>query len=39
VHARDEATADEAVRDVLAAYELGDGPVPERPVLLEVLSR
>jgi pyrimidine-nucleoside phosphorylase len=39
VHARDEATADEAVRDVLTAYELGDGPVPERPVLLEVLSR
>jgi pyrimidine-nucleoside phosphorylase len=39
VHARTEAAADEAARDVLAAYELGDKPPPERRVLLEVLSR
>jgi pyrimidine-nucleoside phosphorylase len=38
VHARDEASADEAVRDVLAAYEIGDQPVAERPVLLEIVS-
>jgi pyrimidine-nucleoside phosphorylase len=39
VHARTEAAADEAARDVLAAYELGDAPPSERRVLLEVLSR
>jgi pyrimidine-nucleoside phosphorylase len=39
VHARTEAAADEAARDVLAAYELGDEPPSERRVLLEVLSR
>ena len=38
VHARDEASAAEAAREVAAAYELGDEPVPARPVLLEVLS-
>ena len=38
IHARDEASADEAARDVLAAYELGDAALPERGVLLEVLS-
>jgi pyrimidine-nucleoside phosphorylase len=38
VHARDEASADEAVREVLAAYEIGDQAVPERPVLLEIVS-
>jgi pyrimidine-nucleoside phosphorylase len=38
VHARNEATANEAVRDVAAAYELGDAPVQPRPVLLEVIG-
>jgi pyrimidine-nucleoside phosphorylase len=38
VHARDEASASEAVEAVEAAYELGDGPVPDRPVLLEVVG-
>ena len=38
VYARDEASAAEAAREVAAAYELGDEPVPARPVLLEVLS-
>jgi pyrimidine-nucleoside phosphorylase len=38
IHARDDASADTAVREVVAAYELGDEPVPERPVLLEVVS-
>jgi pyrimidine-nucleoside phosphorylase len=38
VHARDEASADAAARAVLAAYELGDDAVPERPVLLEIVS-
>ncbi len=38
VHARTEAQADEAVRDVLAAYELAPEPPEERPVLLEVVG-
>jgi len=38
VHARDEASATDASREVAAAYELGDEPVPDRPVLLEVVS-
>ncbi|HEX4527374.1 MAG TPA: thymidine phosphorylase [Gaiellaceae bacterium] len=38
VHARTDAQADDAVRDVLAAYELGDEQPEERPVLLEVVS-
>ena len=38
VHARDQTSADQAVRQVLAAYEFGDAPVPERPVLLEIVS-
>jgi pyrimidine-nucleoside phosphorylase len=38
VHARTEAAADEASAEVLAAYELGDGPVPQRSVLLEVIG-
>ena len=37
VHARDEAAADAAGREVLAAYELGAEPPPERSVLLEVV--
>ena len=38
VHARDDAGADEAVREVLAAYEIGDAPPPERPILLDVVG-
>jgi pyrimidine-nucleoside phosphorylase len=38
VHARTETQADEAARDVLAAYELADSEPVERPVLLEVVS-
>jgi pyrimidine-nucleoside phosphorylase len=38
VHARTDAQADEAARDVLAAYELADVQPDERPVLLEVVS-
>ena len=38
VHARDERSAEEAAAEVLVAYELGDGPAAERPVLLEVLG-
>ena len=37
IHARDEAAADEAESELLAAYAIGDEPVPERPVLLEAL--
>ncbi|HVC87121.1 MAG TPA: thymidine phosphorylase [Gaiellaceae bacterium] len=38
VHARTETQAAEAVRDVLAAYELADGPPAKRPVLLETVG-
>ncbi len=38
VHASSEASAQDAVREVLAAYELGDERPPERPILLDVLS-
>jgi pyrimidine-nucleoside phosphorylase len=38
VHARDQAGADEAVRDVLAAYEFGDEPPRERSILLDVVG-
>ena len=38
VHARDEQSAADAVAEVAAAYELGDEPVPSRPVLLEVVG-
>ncbi|HSP71253.1 MAG TPA: thymidine phosphorylase [Gaiellaceae bacterium] len=38
VHARDERSADEAVAEVLAAYELGDEAPARRSVLLEVLQ-
>ena len=37
IHARDEASADEAAGEVLAAYTVGDEPPPERPIILEVL--
>ena len=38
VHARDEVSADAAVREVAAAYEIGDNAPHERPVLLEVIA-
>jgi pyrimidine-nucleoside phosphorylase len=38
VHARDEASADEAARDVLEAYELGDAPPREHAILLDVVA-
>ena len=38
VHARSEAAAEEAVREVAAAYELGDEPVHARSTLLEVVD-
>jgi pyrimidine-nucleoside phosphorylase len=38
VHARDEASADDAVREVLAAYTIGPEPPREHDVLLEVAS-
>ena len=38
VHARDEASGEEAVAAVLAAYELGDEPPREHPILLDVVS-
>jgi pyrimidine-nucleoside phosphorylase len=38
VHARDEASADSAVREVAAAYELADDAPASQPVLLEVIG-
>jgi thymidine phosphorylase len=38
VHARDEATAEQAIAEVLAAYAIGTEPPPERDVLLEVVD-
>jgi pyrimidine-nucleoside phosphorylase len=38
VHARTAEAADDATREVLAAYELGNEPPPERPVLIEVVA-
>jgi pyrimidine-nucleoside phosphorylase len=38
IHARDEAAADAAIEEVLAAYELGDGAPPERSVILDVIA-
>jgi pyrimidine-nucleoside phosphorylase len=38
VHARDDASADRAAAAVLAAYELGDEPPREHPIVLSVLS-
>jgi len=37
VHARSDEQAEEALREVLAAYEIADGEPAERPVLLEVV--
>ena len=38
VHARDEASGEEAAAAVLAAYELGDEPPREHPILLDVVA-
>ena len=38
VYARDEASGEEAVAAVLAAYEVGDEPPREHPILLDVVS-
>jgi pyrimidine-nucleoside phosphorylase len=38
IHARSEAAAAEAAREVLAAYEIADEPGPSTPVLLEVIT-
>jgi thymidine phosphorylase len=38
VHARDEASGAEAVEAVRAAYELGDEPPREHPILLDVVA-
>ena len=37
VHARDEASADAAMAEVLGAYELADEAPPARPIVLDVL--
>jgi pyrimidine-nucleoside phosphorylase len=38
VHSRDEATAEQAIAEVLAAYAIGTEPPPQRDVLLEVVD-
>ena len=38
VHARDEAAAEQAASEVLAAYELGDEAGPEPGILLGVMT-
>ena len=38
VHARDDASAQRAESEVLAAYELGDDAPPERPIVLETIA-
>jgi pyrimidine-nucleoside phosphorylase len=38
IHARDEAAAEHAEAALLAAYEIGDGEVEARPLVLEVLQ-
>jgi pyrimidine-nucleoside phosphorylase len=38
IHARDDATAEEGVAAVLAAYELGDEPLRARGILLDVID-
>ena len=38
VHARDEASADAGVAEVLAAYELSDAPPAAQPLVLDVLT-
>jgi thymidine phosphorylase len=38
IYARDETSAEAAVEEVLAAYELGDDAPPEHGVILEVIG-
>ena len=38
VHARDDAAAQQAEAEVLAAYELGDEAPPARPIVLETIA-
>ena len=38
VHASDDASADEVAAEVLAAYELGDDPPAERPIVLDTIG-
>ncbi len=38
IHAADEAAADEAARELDAAYVIADEPPPQRPVVLDVLA-
>jgi pyrimidine-nucleoside phosphorylase len=38
IHAQDQAAADKAADEVIAAYELGDEQPDERPVVLDVLA-
>lgn len=38
IHAQDEAGADRAESEILAAYELSDEPAPQTPLVLEVLT-
>ena len=38
IHARDEATAREAVAEVTAAYTVADEPPPARPLILDVVA-
>jgi thymidine phosphorylase len=38
IHARDEASADEAARDVLAAYSIADDAPPVTPIVLETVA-
>jgi pyrimidine-nucleoside phosphorylase len=38
IHARDDTSAEQAVAELLAAYELGDEPPRPRPIVLETLA-
>ena len=38
VHASDDASAEEVAAEVLAAYELGDDPPAERPIVLDTIG-
>jgi hypothetical protein len=38
VHARDEASASKAAREVLAAYDIGNDQPQARSILLDVIS-
>jgi pyrimidine-nucleoside phosphorylase len=38
IHAHDDATAEAAAAEVLAAYELADEPPPPRPIVLDIIG-